>query len=82
MPWLAEGTEFPWNPTTGKRYRGGNVLTLRAGAIEAGYPSNSLLPLAPRQHDRGRCGVGACQQLTEVCVTRHEDAPLASCDFP
>lgn len=37
MPWLVEGSAFPWNPTTGKRYRGGNVLTLWAQSLGAGY---------------------------------------------
>ena len=39
MPWSAVGVGFPVNPTTGKRYRGGNVLTLMATALDAGYGS-------------------------------------------
>lgn len=37
MPWTAEGLAFPSNPTTGKRYRGGNVLTLWLSALQQGY---------------------------------------------
>ncbi len=39
MPWLAEGLAFPMNPTTGKRYRGGNVLTLWITALDRDYPA-------------------------------------------
>lgn len=39
MPWSTVGVEFPVNPTTGKRYRGGNVLTLMATGLDAGYGS-------------------------------------------
>ena len=39
MPWSTVGVEFPVNPTTGKRYRGGNVLTLMATALDAGFGS-------------------------------------------
>ena len=39
MPWSTVGVEFPTNPTTKKRYRGGNVLTLLATALDAGYGS-------------------------------------------
>lgn len=39
MPWSTVGVEFPVNPTTGKRYRGGNVLTLLATALDVGYGS-------------------------------------------
>ena len=42
MPWSTVGVGFPVNPTTGKRYRGGNVLTLVATALDAGYGSGEL----------------------------------------
>ena len=39
MPWSRAGLGFPMNPTTQKRYRGGNVLALMAAALEAGWPA-------------------------------------------
>ena len=39
MPWSTVGVEFPVNPTTKKRYPGGNVLTLIATALDAGCGS-------------------------------------------
>ena len=39
MPWSTVGVEFPVNPTTKKRYRGGNVLTLLSTSLDAGYAS-------------------------------------------
>src|SRR4051794_10973329 len=37
MPWSRDGLAFPGNPTTGKHYRGGNVLALMASALMAGW---------------------------------------------
>src|SRR5215218_7882774 len=39
MPWSSDGVAFPMNPTTGKRYRGGNVLALMAAALRAEWPA-------------------------------------------
>ena len=39
MPWSRVGVDFPVSPTTGKPYRGGNVLTLMATALDTGYGS-------------------------------------------
>ena len=39
MPWSTERFEFPSNPVTRKRYRGGNVLTLVGESLVATYSS-------------------------------------------
>ena len=37
MPWQSAGVAFPTNPTTQKRYGGGNVVGLWAAAMNHGY---------------------------------------------
>ena len=39
MPWSSDGVAFPVNPTTERRYRGGNVLALMASTLLSGSES-------------------------------------------
>ena len=43
MPWISNGTGMPVSFTTGKPYRGGNLLILLMAQVEHGFTSNQWI---------------------------------------
>ena len=78
MPSLAEGLAFPCNPTTGKRYRGGNVVGLWMSAIRnewtcGGWATYKQWASIGAQVRKGEKGTGALLFMPTVDKHTVED---------